>query len=230
MMRRLSLGLLSGFALAGCTGLDTGFVGQVAETAVDQVLGREAELPAPLPAPTRGAVPPATGASIAIGRIGVPATAVVAAATTQGDGYVVYQDPTRRSIVLHGGQVSGTQGFLYDLAAVKSAPDDPVVVATPLSEWPDALLRNYQFTLQSAPDYQISVSCVIGRGESGAVIVADEVRTLTRVVETCANDVRSFTNLYWIEPDTGYIWKSAQWVGPRSPAITVDIIDPYRPG
>lgn len=227
-MMRGSLILAASLALSGCAGFETGFLGQLANVAADQIIEREQpELP-PLPPPTRSGIPGTRGAAIAVGRVGIPESAVVTAAASQGDDYVVYQDATRRSIVMHGGQLSGTQGFLYDLAAVKSQPDDPIVTVRPLAEWPSSLLRNYQFTLQSAADYQISVICVLEADASETMAVNDRSLQLTLVRETCSNDVRTFTNQYWMEAETGVIWKSIQWAGPRSPAITLEVIEPFR--
>ena len=51
-----------------------------------------------------------------------------------------------------------------------------------------------------------------------------------RVAETCSNTARSFTNTYWADPATGFIWRSEQWVGPRQDPMNIEIIRPYSTG
>ena len=49
--------------------------------------------------------------------------------------------------------------------------------------------------------------------------------SLTRIEEHCRTPRRTFTNTYWAEPDTGFIWKSEQWVGPKVTPFTVQIVN-----
>ena len=32
---------------------------------------------------------------------------------------------------------------------------------------------------------------------------------------------------YWVAPDTGYVWKSVQWTGPKMFPIMLEIMRPY---
>ena len=38
---------------------------------------------------------------------------------------------------------------------------------------------------------------------------------LVRIEEICGNGTRTFTNVYWAEANSGFIWKSSQWIGPK---------------
>ena len=49
-----------------------------------------------------------------------------------------------------------------------------------------------------------------------------------RIVESCANARRRFQNVYWVVPETGFIWKSVQWLGPKLNPVTVEIIRAYQ--
>ena len=142
-------------------------------------------------------------------------------------GYLVYQDPARRGIVMRGGLVTATHGFGHDLDAVQHRRDDPVAVPTPLPEWPSQVARSYEFTVRGLNPYEIGVLCRYERGAREHVDIVELRFEVVRMVETCANARRTFVNTYWANPETGFIWKSEQWVGPNLSPITVEIIRPY---
>jgi hypothetical protein len=50
---------------------------------------------------------------------------------------------------------------------------------------------------------------------------------LMRVNEVCRNAEREIINTYWVDAQTGFIWKSEQWLGPRIGHVTIEIIRPY---
>src|SRR5699024_7470900 len=142
-------------------------------------------------------------------------------------GYLVYQDREQRGIVMHGGLITATHGFGYNLDAVAHRRDDPVFASTPLAEWPASIARSYDFMLRGQIAYEIAVVCTFERGAREFIEIVELRFEVVRVVETCANPERRFINTYWADPGTGFIWKSVQWVGPRIPAMTVEIVRPY---
>lgn len=202
------------------------FVQQVVEVAIDQLTRAEAE---PAPLPSRARLDEIGYPMIAITRSDSKATGIVVAVTSNRDGYATYQDRTRRSVVMHGGQLSGTQGFGYDLSAIRTQRNDPVVHLTPPAEWPDKLVRNYQFSLQSTDDFEITVTCTVRRVVREQIVIFEIAYDVVRMQEDCMNDRRAFSNLYWADPETGFIWRSTQWIGPRVTPLTVEVIRPLKP-
>lgn len=174
---------------------------------------------------TRAALDEIPFATIALRSGDAPRAFIVPVA--DNGGYLNYQDVARRGIVMLGGLVTGTHGFGYDLDSVRHAVNDPIVVPTPLAQWPVELARNYSFTLRGQLDYEIAVQCSVERGAREIVEIVERAFEVVRVVETCVNPQRRFVNTYWVDPGSGFIWKSEQWVGPRIPPMTVEIIRPY---
>lgn len=142
-------------------------------------------------------------------------------------GFLVYQDPARRGVVMDGGLVTATHGMGYDLNSVARRADDPVAAPTPLPEWPGAVERSYAFTLRGQISYDIGVSCTYDRGVRELIDIVELRFEVVRMVETCRNPRRTFVNTYWADPDSGFIWKSVQWVGPNLSPLTIEIIRPY---
>ena len=182
------------------------------------------EAPPPVTREILAAVPFAT---IAL-RTATTEEPVYVVATADNGGYVTYQDRVRRSVVMRGGLLTATHGLGYNLAAVKHHQDDPLIRARPLDGWPGQIVRNYQFTRNGASDYEITVTCTYQRVAREQVEILEITFNLERVLETCSNGYRTFANTYWADPATGFVWKSEQWVGPRLPAFTVEVIRPYK--
>ena len=215
--------------LSACAERSESFLEQLATVGISQVA--DLGTPAPPPAlPTRVELEQIPGPLLAVGFAEVAGTGFVTAVNITPDGYVTYQDRTRRSVIVRGGMVTGLQGFRFDLSAVKAQRNDPVVVQTPVAGWPSTLYRNYQFSLKAAPDFQISVKCVITPIARETIDVFDRIYDVTRIQEDCANQRRRFSNTYWADADTGFIWKSVQWVGPRLPPVSVQVVRPHPDG
>ena len=229
MTRATIIRLIAAMALAGtvaaCAQRQANLIQQVLELGANELTRDD---PQANPLPSRAELDEIPYPMIAISRSDSPATGIVIAVTANADGYATYQDQTRRSVILRGGQVSGTQGFGYDLSAIKGQRNDPVVRRTPVADWPDRLIRNYQFSLQSTPDFQITVVCTLQPVVREQVVIFEIAQDVMRVQEDCRNDTRQFSNTYWADPDTGFIWKSTQWIGPRVTPLTVEVIRPLK--
>lgn len=232
-MRRLAAATACAAALAGCSSDRTTIYEQLGPVIQERLLGGIALSPdepvegvtqQPLTRAELNQIPYAT---ISLQQGENPSAFVVA--VSENDGLVAYQDVARRGIVMEGGLVTATQGFGYDLDSVAHRIDDPIVVPTPLPEWPAGVERNYSFTLRGVTEYDIAVGCTFERGVREHIDIVELRFEVVRVVETCRNSRRSFVNTYWADPETGFIWKSEQWVGPRVPAMSVEIVRPYAP-
>lgn len=227
MRRGGAIRLAAAMALAvlagACAQRSDLFVQQVLEYGIGELTRGEAE---PTPLPSREQLNEFPYPMIAITRSDSKATGIVVAVTANSDGYATYQDRTRRSVILHGGLLSGTQGFGYDLSAVKTQRDDPVVHQTVPSKWPGTLIRNYQFSLGSADDFQITVTCTVRQVVREQIVIFEIGYDVVRMQEDCMNDRRTFTNVYWVDPESGFIWRSTQWIGPRVTPLTVEVIRP----
>lgn len=152
---------------------------------------------------------------------------VVAVSDTNGN--VVYQDQSRRSLVFRGGLVVATEGLGYNLSAVKHQQgSDPVAEPRTLSEWPVLITRNYQFALRGTDDFQITVRCRYAPAVRETIEIVELTFEVARIEETCGNGARQFTNTYWVDSQTGFIWRSHQWIGPRQPHYLIEVIRPYR--
>lgn len=142
-------------------------------------------------------------------------------------GYLDYRDTAGRSIRMHDGALVATEGLGVDLEAVRFGQDDPVANQTPLAEWPAQIFREYQFHWRGGPQYGITLACKYERVARETIEIVEISFEVVRMSEICTNQKRQVVNTYWADPDSGFIWRSEQWLGPRTGQMTVDIIRPY---
>ena len=143
-------------------------------------------------------------------------------------GYVVYQDAGRRGFALRGGLIVSTQGLNYNLSAVRYAIDDPIATPKPVADWPRQVYRSYQLRQRGEKDFAITTSCTFSVGSPERIEIVELFFNTVRIEETCSNTVRTFKNVYWADPNNGFIWRSEQWIGPRNDPFRIEIIRPYR--
>lgn len=223
MLRCFSLVVI--VVLSACTergGTDAVRIGRMI---LDQALGEELETYEP---PTRERLNQIRSALLALG-IG-DRDPVFIVPTAKNGPYLTYLDTGRRGLILQGGAISATVGLGHDLKGLKISKDDPVVYRTPLAEWPSVIKRVYQYRVRDGEDYIIGLTCQFSRGPHAVIEIYELFFETVQVTETCANAYRTVTNTHWVEPDTGFIWRSEQWVSPKLPDLTVEIVRPFNQG
>jgi len=223
MIRWFGLICLSLFAGA-CSSSGVGPYEALGKTVRSAVFGPEIE--APGPEPDRATLDKIRFATIAVSFQGSARTFLVPLA--DNDGYLTYQDTARRGLVLKGGAVAGTDGLGQDLLGVRHQVDDPFAYPRPLIEWPGQVDRSYQYRIRDGAPFSITVTCVIDIAARETIEIVERSYETARIVESCANARRRFQNVYWVVPETGFIWKSVQWLGPKLNPVTVEIIRAYQ--
>jgi len=139
---------------------------------------------------------------------------------------VVYANQTRQSLTLIESQVVGTRGLGWDLIAAQSSANDPLKRLTPPSEWPREVTRNYRFAGEGPEGDVLRYQCELKRDGEGQVQIAGTDFAVVRFVETCVGDGQDFTNFYDADQQTGRVWVSKQWIGPRMPLLNLEILEP----
>ncbi|MEM8793726.1 MAG: YjbF family lipoprotein [Pseudomonadota bacterium] len=223
MIRRLALAAL--VALTACTEQGENDALRVGRLVLDQGFG---EAPAPRAAPSRAQLDQIRTALLAL-RVGDAQPVFIVPIAKNGP-YLTYLDPARRGLVMQDGAISGTIAFGHDLKGLKTQKDDPVAHQTPLANWPGLVERVYQFRVRDGEDFIIALTCRFERGPRELIEIYELFFETVQVTETCVNAYREITNTYWVEPGTGFIWRSDQWVSPRQPRMTIEIVRPFGQG
>ena len=76
--------------------------------------------------------------------------------------------------------------------------------------------------------YSVTLNCTTAsRGRQMVNILGTAMATV-RVEETCQseNPRWSFTDVYWVSPDNGFVWRSQQHVHPKGGVLDIEILRP----
>jgi len=232
-MRRIlaCLGLL---ALASC---GSGGRDPIVQAALDQAGGlwgktrpaREMERAEPPRAVTRADIDRAGVAAINARLGSDPAPTLLYAAANNG-GYVTYLSPLRQEITLRGAaQITGTRGLGTDLLSAWSSSPDPLAVAIPPSRWPARVQRTYQLPgVGVGPTGNVlTFDCTFERGDVSEITILQVRHRGVEISETCTGPSGSFENLHFADVDTGFVWRTLQWTGPKMELLDLQVIEPY---
>lgn len=215
--------LLAAGLLAGCSSKGESNFQRLGSLAKTSFLGADEKAPAR--ELTRADLDQIPYATIALSFDGGPRTFLVPLA--DNGGYLTYMDQNRRGLVMKGGAVTASKALGEDLRAVRHHRDDPVARQMPLAAWPTSLYRDYQFRKRDGVTYSVTLACVFERLARETIEIVELSFDVVRISEICTNAARQVVNTYWVEEDTGFIWKSRQWLGPHLEPATVEIIRPY---
>ena len=222
-LRAFGLALAAAGGLSACSSTGENTFEQLGALTKAAYFG--AEEPERVPDLTRAQLNEIPFATIALRLGDGPRTFLVPLA--DNGGYLNYLGAGGRGLVMLEGAVAGTQSLGQDLQAVRYQPDDPVAHPTPVAGWPGQLYRDYQFAQRSGAEYSITLACVFERLVSETIDIVEIDFDVVRISEICTNARRQVVNTYWVEEETGFIWKSTQWIGPNLPPATIEIIRPY---
>ena len=145
---------------------------------------------------------------------------------TDSGGDLLWTSAAHVVIVTRDGRIVRTLGLDHDLSNVtprdQSGPPPPAAAirasfsSTRLADFPDLGL------------YGVRISCrtrLLGR--QSIKILEQAIATL-RVEETCnsRNPDWSFTDSFWVDKDSGFVWRSRQHIHPRGTLIETEIFRP----
>lgn len=224
--RRLAA-LALGLGAAGC-GSDIGDAPGRARADLLALGAGALGLGAPPPEPpSRARLEAIGGAVIWVQLEGAPAGGALVA-LVENSGRVVYVSGDRRSLTFEGAQIVAANAVGAELAGYRSDPEaDPTRRPRPLAEWPEEVVRVWRFRDAMGRPFARAAVCTPRAGAPEAVEVYGLTLTLTPVTEPCRTPAHAFTNRWWLEAETGRVWKSEQWLGPEAGMITIEVVRPF---
>ncbi|MBV9548900.1 MAG: YjbF family lipoprotein [Alphaproteobacteria bacterium] len=145
---------------------------------------------------------------------------------TDSNGGQLWTASSHIVLITHGGRIIRSIGLPHDIAGIKATGTQDL---RPLSDALHGPFRSNR--IADLPDmgaYDISLSCVTRSvGAQNITIIGVTIPTM-RVDETCQSTKPrwSFTDNYWIDADTGFVWHSVQHIHPAGTTIQLEIFRP----
>jgi hypothetical protein len=145
---------------------------------------------------------------------------------TDNGGELLWTSSARVVIVTRGGRVVRTLGLDHDLSGLSGRNNTPPPPLAAAVQAPFASTR-----LEDFPElglYGVEVSCrarMVGR--QSIQILGQAVSTI-RVDESCRSNRPewSFTDNFWVDADSGLVWRSRQHVHPQGGTVETEIFRP----
>jgi hypothetical protein len=81
--------------------------------------------------------------------------------------------------------------------------------------------------LQPGDRFGFRLDCTLAVTARGPVEILERSFDLATVQERCrTSEGGTVTNTFWVDPRTGFVWKSDQWAGPGT-RISIEVVKPY---
>ena len=230
MKIRIAFALL--LALGACGDLSGPF-GRIAETAREALDSRDATAAPPSPPLTRAQIAADPAATLRVtDRIGRVA---LLQAVAELDGQVTYRTADGVSLAFGGPELLRTRGLTEDIAAQISAPALPLQHALQLAIAADAGTTTHTRTIRRIgplADVEITsfVCTFVNAGPDPQQILELTFATV-RVEEACAGTSadrpEAFVNTWWIDPASGRVWRSRQWVSREQGYLDIEVLKSF---
>lgn len=126
----------------------------------------------------------------------------------------------------HGGRIIQTVGLPHDLGGLASQQNAALPPLAAALQAPYSSARLADFPQTAA--YGVPVVCVTSaRRQENVSILGQSIATM-RVDENCNSSSLNwrFVNSYWLDPKTGFAWRSLQHISPDGEIVETEIFRP----
>jgi len=129
-------------------------------------------------------------------------------------------------IVTRGGRIVRTVGLAQDVSAV--TPQKGQQIFRPAEAKGRSLISVRLEDFPGIPAYGVAVKCTSLPKDLETIVILGRGITTRKVDEACRSDALdwSFTDSYWIDPQSALVWRSIQHVGPKEEKIEIETLRP----
>jgi len=209
----VALALLALVSLGGCASLSN--------TGVDTV--RLLATGGPVIALDPKAVAASPYARMQIEGAGLRAVAVLG---NDDAGLQSWYGDARHVVFMRDGQLAATAGLAVNADDIRIEGDNPFLHLAQVGREPVSVSRRYDW--RGGYRYGVQVSGSLSRRGQETIDILGTPRDLVRYEEVLRGPGVRASNEYWVDPQTGYIWKSRQLVAPGT-MLDLVVLKPYLP-
>lgn len=145
---------------------------------------------------------------------------------TDSGGDLLWTSAAHVVIVTRDGRIVRTVGLGRDLSNVTSRDQNGLPAPAAAVRTPFFSTRLEDFADQNL--YGVRVSCQAKLAGRQNIRILGQIIVTSRVDETCSsrNPDWSFTNSFWVDQDSGFVWRSRQHVHPKGGPVEIEILRP----
>jgi len=136
--------------------------------------------------------------------------------------------PQRLLIATRNGRVVRSVGFRSNLRTTRFLSPDPVGAGLHRGTDPGELKRLVDLPEGNRFGHLITSRFEVVGGDRVNVLEAARDVLLVRESNVMTPEGWSFENLFWVDPQTGFVWRSVQHIAPGVAPIEIDVLRPPR--
>lgn len=155
---------------------------------------------------------------------GGPQNIIVLASDNGGE--QMWTSAARVVLVTKSGRIKRTVGLSHDIAALEPRNTEDFMSPAAAAKSPHP--QQYSADFPDAGFYGAQIKCrATSKGARAITILEQRVATI-RIEEACSSPALrwSFTNVYWTDPQTGFVWRSRQTIHPAGDTLETEIFRP----
>jgi hypothetical protein len=145
---------------------------------------------------------------------------------TDNGGDLLWTSAAHVVIVTREGRIVRTVGLGHDVSGVTSRDERTLPSPATAVRGPFASTRLEDFPEMGL--YGVRVSCQARLAGRQSIKILGQAIATVRVDEACnsRDPDWSFTDNFWLDQDTGFVWRSRQHIHPRGPLVETEIFRP----
>lgn len=132
----------------------------------------------------------------------------------------------RQAILTTKGRIRQTAGFPWNLTDTNFVEEDPVGTSRLLADSQGLFDRICDYA--DIHNFQIRIASRFKIQSNETITILETEMNTVRVVESCNCKMLNwdFENYYWIDRQSGYVWRTVQNVHPNLKPFTVEVLRP----
>jgi hypothetical protein len=152
-------------------------------------------------------------------RLGTSAEAMFVLQSKSGES-LQWVGGTQFAIATRDGRILRTTGFEHNLSGFLDE--------TPGGGLTGSASRDYRYDLADLNAYGVIVRCTERDAELAQIVIVGDAHSTRHVIEDCSAPELgwNFSNEFWKDAATNYIWRSVQYVHPGIDPITLESLRP----
>lgn len=147
---------------------------------------------------------------------------IILATDTNGD--LLWTSSAHIVLLTHDGRIIRTVGLPHNISGVMPLMGDhlPAPAAVLKAAFTSARTVDYPDT----GTYSVPITCkMMVAGRETISILGQSIATV-RANESCKSNGTSFQDSYWLDPTSGFVWRSLQHLAPKGDTIETEILRP----
>ncbi len=158
-------------------------------------------------------------------RIGKSSEGMLILASQAGEG-LLWTSADRIALVTNNGRLIKTGGLRWNLSGTSFGGIDPLATNLGQSLTTNTAIRNLDFN--DIKRFSVRIEGRFEQLGTQTVNILEANLSTIALIEHCSSKDMDwdFQNSFWVDSDSGFVWKSVQWVHPNEDPITLEVLRP----